>query len=279
MRRIAVLVGALGLGGVVGTGCEDDEEGYDEVVAGDVDAAVASADYDADLAYGMTASLDDEFYDDYYAGDEFLLSAASRRAPLTARELVDTVTQYFTPSSCVSVTADDSTATAVLDDCDTELGLEDISGTLTATFTQPNAVNIVSNGLQIEGRSLDLDLDAVGSREGSTRVLTITSTATLRGSEGTLSRSGESELRWLPGSGCISLSSEASLLADGVAYTSELSGYERCLDECPSAGTFVLQGPGGTVFTVTFDGTDDPSILGSDGRRIDSLSLSCEEPE
>ena len=206
------------------------------------------------------------YYDSYYSaydatyvygtyepsglhGDAIDLNAA-------AQEIAARAGDSYTHAGCVKATAQQATVNYVLDNCDARFGGKNINGRIAVALTTVGGqlrFIVSSSNLRVNGDDYVVDFTAAASSTGSQRVVTIESKShageqvDLRLSTGTFS--------WEQGSGCITIDAQGTSQRKDADVTSTLAGYQRCLDQCPSAGTVTVRGIEGS-FSGTFDGSD-----------------------
>lgn len=284
MKRTVTGIG-IGAALILVGACGGDEE-VGDVVEGPSMKTVADELAATELEIATYYPIADALSDDFYAVAGATASPVGRQTSLAssedlAAEVAARAPDYFEPDECVQATSDGPTATIQLNDCESVLGVDDISGVVTAMFSEIPAgrsLHVSTVDLQIEDWLLDLEVDATGSSLGDERSLEITSTATLSGPDGTFTHENQTNIEWTRRSGCTTAEATGSGRLGRADYTTELTGYRRCSGECPSAGTLTLTGEDDSTLTLTFDGTDSPALVSSTGAETE-LDLDCREVE
>jgi hypothetical protein len=92
----------------------------------------------------------------------------------------------------------------------------------------------------------------------------VTITSHSRASDVTDSRDAQFTINWEQGSGCVTLNGQSSSTRDDLTTTSTVTNYQRCANQCPSAGKVTVDSKSG-VFTTEFNGTSTVSVTAPDG--------------
>lgn len=163
----------------------------------------------------------------------------------------------YTPSTCVSATAQDNTLTLTLTGCAGPLSLRDVTGTLSATFTRGALrpeVTVRSTNLRLNGAVLDtlsvLELDLTRLM---VPLLRVTSTVNGVGARGVrIQRQGVHAYRWERATQCVITDGQ---WRDGPTSAS-VTSLRRCGGGCPEPGGVIrLERSGiGEVVTLNYPG-------------------------
>jgi hypothetical protein len=239
--------------------------------------------YDSYYYYGYDSAYYYSYYDPYYYS-YYIAGAQKAAAPSATPEDLATQTAtaaptYYSPATCVNATSAGATATIALTNCATgPLGLRNISGTLTATFSVgADGISVATSAtnLVIDGKTATFNGSATSTSTATGRSLTATSNGQFTSSLGKqFTRMSQVRVDWVPGSGCATLNGNGTITGNGQSFASTLTNLQKCKDACPTAGTLALTAPNREV-TVTFDGTAHPPISASDTSNTGSLDLTC----
>jgi hypothetical protein len=176
----------------------------------------------------------------------------------------------FSPSSCVTATAVANVVTYMLNDCTGPWGLVHVTGTVVVTYSkQPDGVHADANatGLLVNGATLNINSQAVYSVNGTAHQLTVTTDGGGTGLRGnTIGRHGSYTLAWDTGTQCAALDGQWSTTIASATWSTSVTGFKVCKNECPSAGTIAHTGGLSHVtVTVTFNGSAEASWTSSRG--------------
>ncbi|MBS2032202.1 MAG: hypothetical protein JST54_30160 [Deltaproteobacteria bacterium] len=238
---------------------------------------VAAANNDAAWSYAVA----DTFTDPFLAAIQIKHRPIPRQAVVVfdpvaaANTMAASAANYYSPSSCVTATANGAVATLKFNGCNGPVGLTELDGTLVATYSSSSAgpqFVLTSNGLTISGVPYDVNATGVISRNGNTRVVTLDSTSVR--SSSTATRTWKGTVAWTKGNPCLTVNGTGTQTLNGSAYATTLNGYQRCSGQCPTAGTLTSSGPNGGVATLTFNNSATPGFTDSNGAN-GAISISC----
>ncbi|MCY1036683.1 hypothetical protein OV207_34925 [Corallococcus sp. BB11-1] len=178
-----------------------------------------------------------------------------------AAQLAANASSTFTPAGCATATSSGATVNYALDNCTAPIGLDQLSGNVQLVLSDNQgqlAIAATSTDLSINGAPYNLSMQIVGSPpEAGQRKVTITSTSF--SPERFDTRSSESTVTWAEGSGCFTLNGRSGSTRDNFSATTTISGYQRCDNQCPSAGTVTAVTTEGT-FSTSFDGSNTINV-------------------
>lgn len=193
--------------------------------------------------------------------------------------------ESFSPSGCAVATTESAlgrtTVTYVMDDCTGPFGLVHVTGTLVTelrVMLASGALQMVATteGLQINGATLNIEATAMRTTSGGTEVYSVTSSTDGIGERGgRFSRSGSFDVRYTPATMCLALDASVQTTILGVTWTASVAGLERCADMCPSSGTLTWMGPSNTL-SLTYDGTSTAMWRNEARETSGSVMLFCE---
>ncbi|RYZ11984.1 MAG: hypothetical protein EOO70_09355 [Myxococcaceae bacterium] len=179
-----------------------------------------------------------------------------------AAQLAANASTAFTPSGCATATATGATVNYTFNDCTAEVSLTQISGNVEVVLSDNQgqlAATANSNELTINGEPYNLSLQIAGAPpEGDQRKVNVTSNSFSPNRYD--SRSSQSTVTWTAGSGCITVDSTSQGTKGNLSSTTTVSGYQRCGQQCPTAGMVQVNTSEGT-FTATFDGTNTVKVV------------------
>ncbi|MHB8875298.1 MAG: hypothetical protein ACYC8T_16555 [Myxococcaceae bacterium] len=226
--------------------------------------------YDASYVYGWY-----DPYGVYY----FTSSAQGQTAAIdlnaAAVQIAARAATYYTPAGCVSATPSGATVTYVFSDCTTQFASRPISGTVVVDLSQSGGQLIFtgsSSDLKVDGRPFILDLKAAATSAGTQRVVTITSSS--RSPDNTDARQSQATMTWQQGSGCFEVNAQGSATSGSVTTNSTITNFQRCVGQCPTAGTVSVEGPKG-LFTSTFNGEGTMTVTAPNGKQ-QTYDLQCQ---
>lgn len=241
--------------------------------------------YDAGVMYGVY----DPYYDDgYYGPVDFSASAleassGGARPPSDpaaiapeqiAKAAADAAPSYFTPSGCVTATANGAAVDYQFADCTGPLG-QRVSGALTVTFADGQGrieARAIGDGLVVNGAALHVDVTARYTFGQGMKTLEVSSKTARVGSSNI--RDARFTMTWSQGSGCVAIDGQGTMTIDDAPYEVTMNDITRCANRCPESGTITFSGPNGAV-NMAFDGTR--TATSSAAGSIGTVTLSCEE--
>ncbi|RKH73167.1 hypothetical protein [Corallococcus aberystwythensis] len=276
MKKMKWALGVVSLLAI--TGCYDDDY-YDPYY---YDAAYYDpyyGSYDAAWSYSYVDPVYSYWY--YSIGGVLPQSTGSGlpQAPVdvnaAAAQLAANASSTFTPAGCATATASGATVNYTFNNCEAQIALQQISGDVQAVLAD-NAgqltINATSSNLTINGAPYNLSLQiATSPPDGDQRKVTITSNS--YSPERFDTRSSESTVTWVSGSGCFTMDSQSQSTRGDRNSTTTVSGYQRCANQCPSAGTVTSETSEGT-FNTTFTGSNVIEVT-SPGDETQTYTLDC----
>ncbi len=223
--------------------------------------------YDAYYTYGWV-----DPYGVYYFSDLGAMQSPDLNAAATA--IANRASTYFTPTGCVVATASGPKVSYNFNNCDGPFGLTSVSGTLQLGLSQNNGqlvLTATSSDLTAGGHPFMLDMTATATRTGTQRSVTVTSHS--HSPELADSRDAQFTMNWEQGSGCVTLDGQSNASRGNLSTSSTVTGYQRCVDQCPSAGKVEVTTNSG-VFTTQFNGSSKIEVTAPDGNKK-SYDLHC----
>lgn len=215
--------------------------------------------YDAYYAYSWVDPYGVYYYSAPHAAQNSIdLNAA-------AAEIANRAGTFFTPAGCASATASGATVNYNFNNCEGAFGLRSVSGAAQLQLSQSNgqlAFTASSTDLTAGGAPFILDLSGTATRSGTQRVVTMTSHS--RDPNRVDSRNEQITMTWEQGSGCVTLNGQGSSNRDDMVTTSTITNYQRCENQCPTAGKVTVDGKDGT-FTTEFNGTSTVTVTDPNG--------------
>ncbi|MGZ3460941.1 MAG: hypothetical protein ACXU86_20830 [Archangium sp.] len=222
--------------------------------------------YDAYYAYSWV----DPYGVYYFSGP----SAAQIDLNAAATAIANRADAYYTPAGCAMATASGPTVNYTFNNCDGAFGLRSISGAVRLDLSESNGQLVLtgsSTDLTAGGHPFILDLTATATRSGTQRSVTMTSHS--RAPDLTDSRNEQITMTWEQGSGCVTLNGQGGSTRGGITTTSTITGYQTCVNQCPSAGKVTVEGPNG-AFTTEFNGSSTVQVTGPNGS-TKNYTLQC----
>ena len=223
-------------------------------------------------------------YDSYYAyswvdpyGVYYFSAPAAQQIDLNAAAvaIADRAGTFFTPAGCVTATASGATVSYNFNNCEGAFGMRSVSGAVRLELSESNGqlgLTGTSTDLTVDGRPYILDVNATATRAGTQRVVTMRSRS--RTPDLVDSRDVQFTTTWEQGSGCVTLNGQGGSSRDGMVTTSTITGYQRCANECPTAGKVVVDNKGDT-FTTEFNGSSTAEVKDPKGD-TKSYQLNCQ---
>lgn len=234
------------------------------------------------------AAFADEAADsvDIGEGESALLVASTDavRASMTAEEAAaaaaGAVDQRFSPAGCAVAEVQGTTVLYTLSGCTGPFGVASIDGSVQVTFSVAADglhATIAGSGVSARGATLELDADALYTESGTAKSLTVNTAGTATGPRGRqVERNGSYTVSWDAAAQCVSLDGSWSTEAGARTWSTEVSGLQRCADQCPAGGGRIEHTGGvrGVTITIEFDGSDAASWSSSRGRS-GTIDLLC----
>lgn len=208
-------------------------------------------------------------YDAYYAygwadpyGVYYFSAPTTQQIDLNAAAaaIASRADAYFTPAGCAGATASGATVNYNFNNCQGAFGLRSVSGAAQVVLSESNGQLVftaTSTSLTVDGRPYILDVNATATRAGNQRSVTMRSRS--RAPDQVDSRDVQFTMNWVQGSGCVTLNGQGGSTRDDLVTTSTISDYQRCANECPSAGKVVVDSKGDT-FTTEFNGSSTVEV-------------------
>lgn len=276
MKKMKWALGFLSL--LATAGCSDDAY-YDPYYYDTVYYDPYYGSYDAAWSYAWVDPVYGYWY--YSIGGVLAQSTASGQpqAPVdvnaAATQLAANASSTFTPAGCATATASAATVNYTFNNCSAQTTLQQLSGNVQLVLADNQGqlgITATSSNLTINGAPYNLSMQIVGAPpNGNERQVTITSNSYSPDRFDT--RSSQSTVKWVTGSGCFTLDSQSTSTRNSLNSTTNVSGYQRCANQCPSAGSVTTQTSQGT-FSSSFDGSDTIEVTGPGGD-TQSFSLDC----
>jgi hypothetical protein len=271
---------AMGIVVVATAACGDDDTASTDTayVAGTTVAATNDAAY----AYATTDPLVNPFYLALQEGAG-AASTSSSGPDQAATAAANAAGHYFTPSSCVMATAKGSDVTYNLNSCSGPLGITDVSGMLSLSFSSASGVSdggiagadagtsaesasftLNSTGLTINGEGALISSHGSLKRIGTDqKQVTLSSMSEFTHKGQKITNDSSSTISWTVGSQCIDMTSTGKVSTGFQTFNLKISGFRRCAAACPTKGTVRLTDS--KTVTLTLDGTSMPTYTSSDG--------------
>ncbi len=222
--------------------------------------------YDAYYAYGWVDPYGVYYFSAPVAQQIDLEAAASAIASRAGT--------YFTPAGCAVATASGTTVNYTFNNCEGAFGLRSVSGAVKLELSESNGQLVFtasSTDLTAGGNPFILDLNGTATRAGTQRTVTMRSRS--RAPNVVDSRDTQLTMTWEQGSGCVTLNGQGGSTRGDKVTTSTITGYQRCVDQCPTAGKVTVEGEDG-VFTTEFNGTSSVKVTDPDGE-TKNFDLQC----
>jgi hypothetical protein len=182
-----------------------------------------------------------------------------------AKAIADRAGTYYTPAGCAVATASGSTVSYTFNNCEGAFGLRSVSGAMMLELSESNgqlAFSATSTDLTVDGHPYTLDLNGTATRAGTQRSVTMRSQSRSPGQVDT--RDEQVTMTWEQGSGCVTMNGQGGSTRGDKVTTSTVTNYQRCTNQCPTAGKVTVDGEDG-VFTTEFNGTSTVEVTAPDG--------------
>jgi hypothetical protein len=130
------------------------------------------------------------------------------------------------------------------------------------------AFTAVADDLAVNQATVDFDHEGtLVTSESGERTLTIRADASGRGGRGTgFGREGDYTVTWDEARTCIGVDGTWSTTVGALAWRTEVTGYDRCVESCPMSGGRIGWSSASGAITVTYDGSST-ARWSVDGRR------------
>lgn len=266
MKRTKWALLSLALGASLGCDTTYDPYYYDDAYYDPYYGA-----YDAAWGYAWV----DPVYSTWYLSLPILPQQGNMDPNAAAAQLASNANTAFTPAGCATATATGGTVNYTFNNCTAQIALTQISGNVQVVLSNNNGQLVAtasSTNLTINGEPYNLSLQASASPpQGDQRQVNITSTSF---SPNHLdSRSSQSTVTWVGGSGCVTVNSTSQTTRGSLSATSTVSNFQRCDHQCPTAGTVSVDTTEGT-FTTTFNGSNTVQVVAPNGN-TKSFNINC----
>lgn len=227
--------------------------------------------YDAAWAYAWV----DPVYGYWYYSLPVQVQSLPADPNAAAAQLAASANNTFTPAGCATATATGATVNYTFNNCSAPVALQQISGNVQVVLADNQgqlSATANSNNLTINGEPFNLSMQITGAPpNGNQRTVTVTSNSFSPNRFD--SRKSQSTITWVTGSGCITLDSQSTSTRGGLSATSNVAGFQRCDQQCPTAGTVTVQSSEGT-FTSTFNGSNELKVTAPNGN-VKTYPLNC----
>ena len=182
----------------------------------------------------------------------------------------------FWTEGCYMWTIDGATITYELTECVGLFGLTEVTGTVVITYRPTRSsigYDITTTDLAVGQSTVSFTINADVSTDA--RNVSVTTTGGASGRRGhTITRDGSYDLRWNSSSQCAGIDGSWTTTVAGQPYTTSVTNWQRCANECPANGGSVgYAGPNGSV-TITYDGSSQASWTSAEGGS-GTLDLLC----
>lgn len=211
--------------------------------------------------------------------DQSSLSASATGAEL-ATAAATRVGSHLSPEGCVTTVVLGATVTYTMNDCSGPYGLVHVTGTLTAVYSRASSgavhVVITSSAIKVNQWTIELDATVDASQTGSVKKTEVACNSSGIGPRHmSVARQGDYTVTYDPTTECITLDGTWTTRAGLRTASTGASGYVRCKGHCPAAGgTITHTRVGGTVITLSYDGSTTAAWRTSKGRS-GTVSLTC----
>ncbi|PTL79480.1 hypothetical protein [Vitiosangium sp. GDMCC 1.1324] len=215
--------------------------------------------YDAYYAYSWV----DPYGVYYYSAPTPMQNTIDLNAAATA--IANRADAYYTPAGCAVATASGPTVNYTFNNCEGAFGLTSVSGAVKLELSESNGQLVLtgtSTDLTAGGHPFVLDLKATATRSGTQRAVTMTSHS--HATDQVDSRDAQITMTWEQGSGCVTMNGQSGSTRGDKTVTSTITNYQRCQNQCPSAGKVTVDGKDG-AFTTEFNGTSTVKVTGPNG--------------
>lgn len=187
-------------------------------------------------------------------------------------------TLFYRPADCVRTNVAAATVSYELTNCTGPHGLVRVTGTVFITYERGiDGLHYIatSDGLEVNGSQITMRNSGVYSSDGDTRKLVTEVSSEAVGPRGYAhTRTGTRTTTWTPSTQCLTLEGMWDVHTESRDWSTQVVGYERCAETCPSAGGEIrFQTPTNTL-TLRYDGSDRAGWETARGRR-GTVALFC----
>lgn len=221
------------------------------------------------------------YYDPYYYGDDayyaytwvdpygvYYYSTPTAQAidlNAAAAAIANRANTYYTPAGCAVATASGPSVSYTFNNCDGAFGLMSVSGSVKLDLSESNGqlgFAASSTDLSVDGRPYVLDLSGTATQAGTQRSVTMTSHS--RATDQVDSRDAQMTITWEQGTECVTINGQGGSTRGDLTTTSTITNYQRCMNQCPTAGKVTVEAKG-DVFTTEFNGTSTAVVRAPNG--------------
>lgn len=185
---------------------------------------------------------------------------------------------FYRPTECVRATAVGGTVTYELDNCSGPHGLLHVTGSVVVDYERTAEglrYTAISEGLDVNGSTVTMNNSGLFSRDGDTRTLVTEVNSEAVGPRGHAhTRTGTRVASWNPLTQCLTLDGTWTTSTEDRTWSTDVVGYERCAETCPSAGGEIRFTTPRNTLTLSFDGSDSATWETAKGRR-GTVDISC----
>jgi hypothetical protein len=189
---------------------------------------------------------------------------------------------WFQPAGCIQATVDTTTKTAtyVFANCTGPLGLVQLDGTVTVTWTSGAGgltLSYAAQGFKINGATITswqatADIVANGNDRHMTWNAQLSGT-TARGR--TFTRTNDKTIDWTVGQACVTVAGQSDGTITGVELKTTIIAFSQCAAECPQSGSEISVENVADQSTVDIKYDGGPSaVLTVNGKSTD-IALAC----
>jgi len=232
-----------------------------------------------DLATSQSAALSVEAANQ--AGGFLALVADSTGDAATgiaAAQSAAQLTSQFTPAGCATATTSGNQVTYTFTACTGPYGMTKLTGTVIVQFSLAGLssmeIEVASTGLLVGAATLDLSATATYDKGATTYTLTVASTTKGTSARaGAITQMGMYTITW--DATCLQLDGTFSSGFRAETWSTAISGYERCSNQCPKAGGMVtVTGPNNRSVTISYSGGGTAYAMTSSGQS-GMIALPC----
>ncbi|MFU8804726.1 MAG: hypothetical protein ACNA8W_13005 [Bradymonadaceae bacterium] len=214
------------------------------------------------------------------AGEVSMNSGESAMASEAAAKAKD----IFSPEDCVDAIATGPAVSLVFRECAGPFGIVGLDGGANLSFAGEGdsaAVILTAGSLDVNGTSLALNVSGLMSEnDENVRSFELQTSGGGVADGEPITRVGQFMAR-LDGD-CLVLNGHWTATRGGTVFPTSFTGFKRCSNPCPTAGTMVLGeagvDSGERALTLTFVGTQTVAWVSTD-QRVGTTTLQCGEAE